>query len=261
MDEYKNILIGTNSFCIDWKIALYKLNKKNIIIFAFDNFHKLQNVIINKNIQYIIPMSKKDYDLIKYHKFVLNNNAKILHPTDDIFTLLDNKNIFTEYMLNKYPNNIPDVYFLNNVKLKDISYPAIYKPMHSTNGSHMIIIHNDHDFAKLRNKNNIQKFIDNEYEYGAHMVCMDGVIINWKIIRFKYGKYNIKKTNFPKNYENVDDFDISVFRSIMNDLNYSGCACIDFKYDNGLLYIFEINPRFGGSVFACDFVYELLCIK
>ena len=77
MDEYKNILIGTNSFCIDWKIALYKLNKKNIIIFAFDNFHKLQNVIINKNIQYIIPMAKKDYDLIRYHKFALNNNAKI----------------------------------------------------------------------------------------------------------------------------------------------------------------------------------------
>lgn len=38
--------------------------------------------------------------------------------------------------------------------------------------------------------------------------------------------------------------------------------CINFKYDEILnkLYIFEMNPRFGGSAFSCNFIYELLCI-
>ena len=151
---------------------------------------------------------------------------------------------------------------LNNIKLKNIEYPAICKPIYSTNGSNMSIIYNENDILKLQNFNNIQKFIENEYEYGAYILCIDGIVINWKIIRFKYNKYNIKKTNFPNNYENIENFDINIFKNIISNLNYSGGMCINFKineFDNKL-YIFEINPRFGGSAFTCDFIYELLCI-
>ena len=46
-------------------------------------------------------------------------------------------------------------------------------------------------------------------------------------------------------------------------INYTGGLCINFKYDenNNNIYIFEINPRFGGSAFTNNFIYELLCIK
>jgi carbamoylphosphate synthase large subunit len=72
--------------------------------------------------------------------------------------------------------------------------------------------------------------------------------LNWKIIRFKYTKYNIKNKNFPNNYENVENFDIKIFENIINRLNYSGGLCVDFKFDrcSNKLYIFEMNPRFGG---------------
>ena len=38
--------------------------------------------------------------------------------------------------------------------------------------------------------------------------------------------------------------------------------CIDFKFNenSNQLYIFEMNPRFGGSAFTNNFIYELLCI-
>jgi carbamoylphosphate synthase large subunit len=263
MEDYQNILIGPNTFSPNWKRALDKINKKNIIITSFDNLDNLKNIIVNKNITYILPLSNKDYSLIKNYSPNLNKNIKILYPTEEIFELLDNKNLFTEFMLKNYNDYIPDVYYLNNTQYKDITYPVIYKPTYSINGKDMTIIHNHSDFLKLKNYNIIQKFIEDEYEYGAYMLCIDGIVINWKIIRSKFKKYNIKKGNFPQNYENIDNFDVSIFKNIICKINYSGGLCINFKFDENTkkINIFEINPRFGGSAFTCNFIYELICIK
>lgn len=263
MEEYKNILIGTNMYYADWNIALNKINKKNIIICNFTNLDEVKNIILCNNIDYILPLSIKDYDLIKTYCLELGCNIKIIYPSKETAELLNNKNLFTEFMLKNYNEYIPDIYYLNNIKLKEIEYPAIYKPIYSTNGTNIVIIHNNNDFLNLKNHNNIQKYIEDEYEYGAYMVCIDGIIINCKIIRCKYNNFNIKINNFQDNYEIVEHFDIKIFENILNTLNYSGGICIDFKFNEltNKLYIFEINPRFGGSAFTLNFIYELLCIK
>lgn len=265
MTEFKNILIGTNAYSSDWTLSLNKLkDKQNIIICNFNDLSVLENILITKNISYILPLSNTDNNLIQNNIKKLNINIKILYPTEEVFNLLNNKNSFTEYMLKKYITCIPDVYYLNNIKLKDIEFPAISKPIYSTNGLNMKIIMNNDDLVKLNNDyNNIQKYITYEYEYGGYFLCIDGIIINWKIIRFKYNKYNIKKTNFPENFENVENISIDIFKNIIHNLNYSGGMCINFKINeyNNNIYIFKINPRFGGSAFTNNFIYELLCIS
>ena len=262
MTEYKNVVIGKNVFFPDWKLSLDKINKTNIVFCDFNDLKNLKEIILDKNITYIIPLSEIDYKLIKSHMKYLDNKLKILYPTEETFNLLNDKNIFTEFMLNNFIEYIPDIYYLNNVKIKEITYPSISKPKNSINGSNMIIIYNNSDFLKLKNYNNIQKFIEYEYEYSAYMLCIDGVIITQKIIRFKYKKNYIKQTNFPNNYENVENLNTILFKNIMCKLNYSGGANIDFKVDDltNNIYIFEINPRFGGSAFSNNFIYELLCI-
>ena len=262
MEEYKKVLIGTNPFNKEWEKSLNKINKKNIII-SFENPKNIKNIILNKKINYILPMSNIDNKLIKNINLEFDSNIKIIYPIKETLELLNNKNLFTEFMLKNYIEYIPDIYYLNNKKLKEIEYPAIYKPIYSTNGKKMVIIYNDKDFVCLKNHNNIQKCIEEENEYGAYMLCIDGLIMNYKIIRSKYPKYNINKINFPNNYENVKNFDIKIFENIINKLNYSGGVCIDFKFNEltNKLNIFEINPRFGGSAFTCNFIYELLCIK
>ncbi len=263
MSEYKNILIGTNTFSADWLVSLNKLkDKNNIIICNFNDLSILENILLTKNISYILPLSNKDNDLIENSIEKLNINVKILYPTKKVFELLNNKNSFTEYMLKNYVKYIPDIYYLNNIKLKDIEFPAIIKPKYSTNGLNIKIIMNNNDLIRLNNNyNNIQKYIEYEYEYGGYFLCIEGNIINWKIIRFKYNKYHIKKSNFPKNFENVENISIDIFKDITQDLNYSGGMCINFKMDEyNNIYIFEINPRFGGSAFTNNFIYELLCI-
>lgn len=266
MSEYKNILIGNNPFSCDWLVSLNKLkDKHNIIICNFNDLSVLENILLTKNISYILPLSNTDNDSIQNSIKKFNIIVKILYPTKEVFNLLDNKNSFTEYMLKNYVKYIPDIYYLNNIKLKDIEFPAIYKPTYSISGLNIKLIMNNEDFLRLNNDyNNIQEYIEYEYEYGGYFLCIEGNIINWKIIRFKYNKYNIKRTNFPKNFENVENVEnisFDIFKNITRDLNYSGGMCINFKinkYNN--ICIFEINPRFGGSAFTNDFIYELLCI-
>lgn len=261
MRVYKTILIGNNVYSTDWKKSLKLIeHKKNIIFCDFENSDEVKKIILEKNIFYILVLSDTDYILISNIQFT--NNVKILYPNKQIQELLNNKNLFTDFMLKKYPEYIPEIYYLDNNKLKDIVYPAIYKPVYSTNGSNMKILHNHKDFLNLKDKNNIQKFIEDQYEYSAYILGIDGIILNFKIIRYKFKKFYIKKRNFRKNYENVELFDMSVFKNIIGCLNYSGGICIDFKFDSMTkhLYIFEINPRFGGTAFSCNFIYQLLCI-
>jgi len=256
MSIYKNILIGINTFFPDWLSSIKQINKDHIIICDFED-KNLQNIIINKNIDYFLPLSEKDYLLIKNQ---VDNRDKILYPSIETFNLLNNKLSFTNFMLENFKDNIPTVYYLDNKQLLNVQYPIISKPIYSINGIGIEIYHNNIEFLKCKKKIIIQKFIEDEYEYSAYMLCINGIIINYKIIKYKYEKYTIKKTNFPKNYEQVNYINIEIFEAIIMKLNYTGGLCIDFKFDN-LIYIFEINPRFGGSAFTNNFIYDLLQIK
>jgi carbamoylphosphate synthase large subunit len=262
MQQYKSIITGINTFYDDWFDSIKKINKDNIIIFDFEDSENLKKIITKKNIDYILPLSEKDYLIIKKNA-LYDNDDKILYPSIENIKLLDNKLFFINFMLENFQDYIPTVYYLNNEKLLDVEYPIISKPIYSTNGANMKIYYNNNGFKKCKEKIIIQKFIEDEYEYGAYMLCINGKIINYKIIKFKYKKYTIKKNNFPKNYENVSNIEIQNFEPIIMKLNYTGGLNFDFKFDEltKKIYIFEINPRFGGSAFTNNFIYELLCIN
>ena len=257
---YQTILIGTNTFYPDWLDTIKKINKDNIILIDFSDSELLKKTIAEKNIKYILPLSNKDYTKIISYKF---KDITILYPNKETYELLNNKLLFTKFMMKPFNEFLPTVYYLDNKKIKDIEYPVISKPIYSVCGKNMKIYKNDTEFSECKEKIIIQKFITDPYEYSAFLLCIDGKIKTWKIIRFKYEKYNIKNSNFPKNYENVTDFDIKLFKKVFKKLKYTGGMNIDFKYDTTTkkIDIFELNPRFGGSAFTNNFIYELLCIN
>ena len=45
------------------------------------------------------------------------------------------------------------------------------------------------------------------------------------------------------------------FSAILNSIGYEGLCCFDYKVINGKPQIFEINPRFGGSLSAYFFTF------
>ena len=254
MEQYKNILLGINTYHVDWLYSIKRINKKNIIIANFEDI-----ITVDENIDYIIPLSEKDYNIIKNK---VKDTDKVLYPSIETFNLLHNKVLFTKFMLENFKDMIPTTYYLDNMKLLDIEFPVIYKPMYSTNGIDMKIYHNHTQFVNCKKKVIIQKFIEDEYEYSAYILCVNGEILTWKVIRDKFEKHTIKKTNYTMGYENLKNFEIKLFEPLIKKLNYMGAMNVNFKFneDTKQLYIFEINPRFGGSAFTNDFIYELICI-
>ena len=257
--EFKKILLGIDTFSYQWLTAINKINKPNIFIFDFSSNQLLQK-ITGERIDYIVPLSENDNIRIQNISSIDKN--KILYPNRDVFDVLNNKLEFTRFMMQHFIHFIPRVFYFNNVKLSDIEYPVISKPIYSTNASNIKLYCNETDFSTCKDKIIIQAFIEDIYEYSAYLLCIDGKIINWKVINCKYSKHYIKTHNFSKYYKNIDDFPIELFEPIIVKLNYTGGMTIDFKFnkDTNEVYIFEINPRFGGSAFANHFIYELLCI-
>lgn len=259
--KYKKILIGKNTFSHDWLITIIKINKPNIILHDFSI--NLIKTIKDNNIDYILPLSDKDYNILQNTNEIEEFNDIILYPSKENIELLGNKLNFTKFMIEKFIIMIPKVYYLENIRFEElIEYPLISKPIYSTNGKNMFIIKNENEMNKCKNKIIIQKYIEFIYEYSAFFLSIKGKIINWKIIKKAYPKYHIKKCNFI-NYEEIKNFPIQLLEKITNEINYTGGGNIDFKYDeeNNNIYIFEFNPRFGGSAFTNNFIYELLCIE
>lgn len=259
--EFKKILIGTNAFYPNWIVSIKKINQPNIIIqdFSID----IIKTIKDYGVDYILPLSDKDYNILKNTNGIDEYNSIILYPSISNIELLGNKLNFTKFMLEYFPEYIPKVYYLENIKLEEnIEYPVISKPIYSTNGTNMSILNNEKKLNTQSNKIIIQKYIELIYEYSAFFLSIDGKIINVKIIKKAYPKYHIKKTNFV-NYEEVKNFPIEILEKITNKINYTGGGCIDYKFDDKIkqIYIFEFNPRFGGSAFTNNFIYELLCVK
>ena len=119
MQQYKSIITGINTFHDDWFDSIKKIKEENIIIFDFEDNENLKKIITNKNIDYILPLSEKDYLLIKKNA-IYDNDDKILYPSIENIKMLDNKLFFINFMLKNFQDYIPAVYYLNNEKLLDI---------------------------------------------------------------------------------------------------------------------------------------------
>jgi predicted ATP-grasp superfamily ATP-dependent carboligase len=229
---------------IAWKIH-FLMNKQ---ITYIDN-----EDLIDKSCNYkIIPICANDY--IRYSK-----NDLIFNSSSDAINKLNNKSLFAIFMMENFSKYIPKVIYCNiNNKTKYISNLVsdimIQKENIGCAGKNIKIITkkiflNIKD-AILEQKNIIiSEYITHNILYTCHLL-----IINKKIIDKIYFYKNIQENTIYlgqlKNYKTCDTIkcDDTIFETILNKINYSGFVCIDFIINNNKICIFEINPRFGGSL-------------
>jgi carbamoylphosphate synthase large subunit len=165
-------------------------------------------------------------------------------------------------MADKFPTNIPQIYNVNKNNIQDLIYPLIIKQNIGAGGVGTFLMLNKFMFMiyyqKYHKNNNIfQEYINGEYEYSGHFLCIDGIIKCGLVMREKYGNRYIKKGCFKK-FEIISNFVTTLFKDILYDLQYTGGCCIDFKYIDNCIKIFEINPRFGGTIIHHNLLQDFL---
>lgn len=244
-----NILIGKANFK-DWTKRFIFLRDKypnNIFLHDFLNEENILKLINQYNITLIIPICFEDMELLSKS----NIPCKYLSPKNynDIL-LMDNKCTFFKYFIdNNLQQYIPETYVIKSPSInyyKEIKYPSIQKSNIGYGGCNIFILHSDKDIKKLDDYI-IQEYIIDNNEYACHFICMEGKIIFHKILKEIHNKeFYIQRG--PMNDFEIIDFDISGFEFIFKKINYTGAGCINFKYINNQIYIFEVNPRFGGTL-------------
>jgi carbamoylphosphate synthase large subunit len=252
------ILVGKNTKFTAWNKYIDDINSEHIIAINLkENIDVIDELIETNEINHIVVLYRSDYKLIYECATQL---TKLICLDDDTWKLLRDKSKFNQHMIEYYANNIPKNYRLNNINIDDdINFPVIVKPNISCCGKNMMLCQDFHQLEKYEGSDIVQEFILDSYEYAANMFCDSGVIINYKITRQKYDEHHIKKTLFdPSKCEHVYDFDMTLFKDIIKHFNYSGGCCVDFKIQNDVVKIFEINPRFGGSAFTLKLFEDLI---
>lgn len=255
------IVIFYGKHSSDWMNVLSSelIPKLNSLLIPSKYISSIINIFtIDDLILYIKDRTNyKIIPLMESHIFDLhinNINSSIL-PSLEMVKIFSNKKLFSYYVeSNNLTDYVPLTYKNYSETLSNSSL-FIIKPYCENNGQN-IKIKNKISFDDFNN-NIIQEYITNVEEFVSHIVAINGSIKLCITYKYIFNDSTHIKT-YPLNTNNVikvniDKFYIDIMEKFLRNCSYNGVCNIDFVIDNkGNIKIFEINPRFGGSLIRND---------
>lgn len=198
----------------------------------------------------IVPITLNDYDYLqKQDDSILK---KCLIPDDKTVQLCNDKIKFNQYIVNLGLEGFIPKPVADNV------YPYIYKRNKDTNGFNSAIIKNRIEEIEFEKQNYGHEIFKQEYifgnkEYTLHFISYQGKILYSSSRLFWFDEDLYVKGFHYKNYFTdtfISNPYISLFRKIIEQLQYTGTGSMNYKLQNGVPKVMELNPRFGGSLAA-----------
>lgn len=264
---YMNVYLSVPEFPI-WLEQIKEMapNKKinKLHIDFMNNINDVIKVIKDDKIDIIVPTSHNAMFLVIDNIDLIKPLVKkiICPPNKESILTLYDKCLFTQFMkLHKLDNHVPQSYFIYDNKkivfcenLKTITFPCILKLSVTYGGIGSYVITDMKELYQKINENKdqnyvIEKYLDNPDEYGGYFYVYEGEIKF--AVYYKHTtkeKYYIQRGRYM-NYEVVKDFaKQEAFYKVFKILNFTGFANANFKIVDGVVKMFEINPRLGGSL-------------
>jgi predicted ATP-grasp superfamily ATP-dependent carboligase len=101
-----------------------------------------------------------------------------------------------------------------------------------------------------------QAFVEGRREYATHMVYQDGRVLRWVNIEYVFDQTHPIKGQSPIRHTRVHDCPyLPLFAAMLTAIGFEGLCCINYKVLEGVPYLLEINPRFGGSLAPLFFAF------
>lgn len=207
------------------------------------------NEINPNNFDVVVPLTLHAQKYLNAHPELLTQQKAIV-PSDFCIDLCNDKERFTKYLVeNGFGMFAPKI-------KRNLAYPYILKKKVGAWGEGITVINDSQSEQAHINEIKSDDFFKQEYiegqeEYTAHIIVIEDKVVFLKTLRFIFvDKYFVKGKNL--NHTSVEKVDHSrfkdVFEGILVKMNYQGICCFNYKVTNENLMIFEINPRYGGSL-------------
>lgn len=213
----------------------------------------LLDICRKENIRAITTLIDPEIEILaKNRQRFIDNGILPLCPSKETAHLCFDKFALFEH-LNK--NGIPTVLtydsydnFLQGLTKGDISFPVFIKPR---TGSGSVGIH------KIHNSEELKAYIDegeHEYIIQEFMDCEDcdadvyiDTVSHKPVAAFSKHKIETRIGGANKTISFKDDRLFDFIKQICKVLEFNGPVDMDFWYRDGVYYLSEVNPRFGGA--------------
>jgi carbamoylphosphate synthase large subunit len=217
-------------------------------------FSKLENCNFY-NYDVVVPLTISDLEICIDRKKQMANSV-IPVPSHESFAICNDKRLFNDFMLShNFSDYVPG-------ELMVEQFPFMLKKIMDEGGENTFVVKNMHDMEKYKEQYDsldyfTQNIIPGKKEYATHILIKDGKIVNALTIvyLFKTNSYVKGKDHYICRMVTRNKH-LDLFENILESMQYNGLCCVNYKEQNGVPKIFEINPRFGGSL--CEFFYPFI---
>lgn len=203
----------------------------------------------------IVPFTINDLRHLSTVRELLKDNP-IPIPSMESLELCDDKIDFNQRMIDEgFGDYIPQTG-------QGLSYPYILKKNIDGWGANCFVITNaeeEQNYTELLGHPEYfcQKALIGNSEYATHMVIRNGKLVCSLNIEYTFentipvkGKEEYLYTKFcPCPY-------LELFTRMLCRIGFEGLCCVNYKMEGDHPYLFEINPRFGGSL--CSFFFSII---
>ncbi|MEE9355328.1 MAG: ATP-grasp domain-containing protein [Methylococcaceae bacterium] len=227
----------------EWKPAIIRGFASTKHEIMFDEL-TTENIVLY---DLVVPLTINDIIFLDETRHLIEKNL-IPIPRRESVLLCDDKYRFNRTLIE---NGFGE--FIPKIDCKQI-YPYILKKRIDDWGENSHIISNaqeEQKYSHLINNQNYfcQEVIPGSEEYATHILFKDRKILC--VINNKYGfksELPIKGKDKEESRKICSCPYLESFTTILNFLEFEGLCCINYKIHQGIPYIFEINPRFGGTL-------------
>jgi hypothetical protein len=247
-DDTKSILYSEKEW---WDVLLQKGPFARNFDVSFSSFGNR----VFSDFDMVVPLTISDLEICMDRRSEMPNN-RIPIPCQESFNICNDKRLFNDFMLS---HNLSD-YVPGELMAEQ--FPFMLKKITDEGGANTFIIENTRDLDVYKEQYDsleffTQNIIPGKKEYALHVVMKEGKIVNALNIVYRFKKDCYVKGKDHYIYRAVcSNKHLDIFEQILREMKYEGLCCINYKDQNGLPKIFEINPRFGGSL--CEFFYPFM---
>ena len=184
-------------------------------------------------------------------------------PNPAAMEILADKLLFSRYMEESAPDHAPVSYTDPGA----VSYPCVVKCNRQSAGKGTEIVHNAEELDDFMTDRRwrpspklLQGLIPGQREWVTHAICRPGEVLWYASYEYELPAEEMVRRPDQGGWITCRETPpevLAFMRKLSADLGYEGPLNMDFKLLNGRLYVFEVNPRFGGSLMLPQHVMVL----
>jgi hypothetical protein len=171
-------------------------------------------------------------------------------PSEESFSLCDDKLKFGQALIDRgFGGCIPKM-----MSGPGLETPYILKKRISAWGKDCWVIRDRRDEWRFRDQISdpefyCQRIVPGAYEFATHILFAKGRIVKSLNIMYEFESETPIKGQDDPLYRAVHRCPyLDLFSKVLRSIDFQGLCCVNYKVVRGKPYIFEINPRFGGSL-------------